>query len=250
MRNFIEEPGQPASQRKRGRKRQLLPELLELLGLQDDKLENYSSPKELLWAFIHNALLEGLDENVIVEVCLDQTYATGAIFQHVANNGGEAYVKKQIEHTINRTDLPKGEKQIIRLQSGRLDEDQRKTQKALQIAKCPVYRRGGGLVQPLWSWEDAGEDNPREILSCRLMKYNEEQLADMVAHHAVQFQKFNERRGKWVNVDPPEKLIKHILKAGQWGFPYVVGIVNAPTMRPDGSLLTKPGYDPATKALV
>jgi len=39
-----------------------------------------------------------------------------------------------------------------------------------------------------------------------------------------------------------------LLEAGYWPFfPTVVGIVNAPTMRRDGSLLTEPGYDRATQ---
>ena len=34
---------------------------------------------------------------------------------------------------------------------------------------------------------------------------------------------------------------------GHWGFPDVVGIINTPTMRPDGTIVDSPGYDAATK---
>src|SRR5262249_41525281 len=45
----------------------------------------------------------------------------------------------------------------------------------------------------------------------------------------------------------PNRQTDHLIDAGQWTFPTVVGIANSPIMRHDGSLLTKPGYDPATQ---
>ena len=33
---------------------------------------------------------------------------------------------------------------------------------------------------------------------------------------------------------------------GEWPFPPLRGVIATPTMRHDGTLLTKPGYDPAT----
>jgi hypothetical protein len=44
-----------------------------------------------------------------------------------------------------------------------------------------------------------------------------------------------------------DKLIERIIEAYHWGFPDVVGIITAPTMRRDGSLITESGYDAATQ---
>jgi phage gp37-like protein len=41
-----------------------------------------------------------------------------------------------------------------------------------------------------------------------------------------------------------------LARVGEWGFPVVAGIITTPTMRPDGSLLTQPGYDAATRLLL
>ena len=37
---------------------------------------------------------------------------------------------------------------------------------------------------------------------------------------------------------------------GKWGFPTVTGIICAPTLRRDGTVLAKEGFDPATGLLV
>jgi len=50
-----------------------------------------------------------------------------------------------------------------------------------------------------------------------------------------------------VSVPPPPELVRDILSLGHWQFPPLLGVVEAPVMRADGTLLTKPGYDSATK---
>jgi hypothetical protein len=51
-------------------------------------------------------------------------------------------------------------------------------------------------------------------------------------------------------VDPPVRLCRSVLAAAPWPqLPTLAGIIEAPTVRPDGSLLTRPGYDKATGLL-
>jgi hypothetical protein len=51
-------------------------------------------------------------------------------------------------------------------------------------------------------------------------------------------------------VDPPLRLCQSVLAAAPWPeLPTLTGIIEAPTVRPDGSLLTRPGYDKATGLL-
>jgi putative DNA primase/helicase len=53
--------------------------------------------------------------------------------------------------------------------------------------------------------------------------------------------------GEVVATDPPKEVVEQIASmAGGWPFPPPKGVIETPTMRPDGSLLTTPGYDPAT----
>jgi hypothetical protein len=46
--------------------------------------------------------------------------------------------------------------------------------------------------------------------------------------------------------DPPVKVARDILAIGTWKFPPISGIVEAPILRPDGSIVMKPGYDQKT----
>lgn len=232
---------------RRGRKQEELPaELKHMLFLQGDKPANYPSRSELFFAFINAALRKNVDENVIVDACLDQTYAGCSIFQHVDDNGGETYVKKQIEKAANDAPADDQERVIIKLVSGQMDKIWRATEQALIAKEQPVYVRGNHLVQPLWRWEKAGNSGD-EVLTARFERLNVPRLADIVAHHAVRFKKFSIQKKGWVDVDPPDRLIEQIIEMGHWRFPSVVGIVNSPTMRPDFSLLTQEGYDPSTE---
>jgi hypothetical protein len=46
---------------------------------------------------------------------------------------------------------------------------------------------------------------------------------------------------------PPETLAKAILYRGYWPFPVLRGVVEIPVLRKDGSILDRPGYDPASE---
>lgn len=48
-------------------------------------------------------------------------------------------------------------------------------------------------------------------------------------------------------VPPPYEIVRDILSIGAWPFPRIEGLIETPTIRPDGSLLNDPGYDPSTR---
>ena len=58
--------------------------------------------------------------------------------------------------------------------------------------------------------------------------------------------KFNDKK-TLVRIDPPAAIGEQIMgMIGEWPFPPLRGVIATPTMRHDGTLLTQPGYDPAT----
>lgn len=201
----------------------------------DDQLgEDDEARRRLLWEFIRTALRDGIDENQIIHACLDEKYRGRATYEHVRDHGGEDYIKRQIERALNYDPLiVRRKRSLIRVEGGKLHELWRAVQRELIDRHCPVYVRGNRLVQPLWRWEKALDG--REFLTAQFERYNVPRLADMVAHYAVKFQKFDGRMKRWKDIDPPDNLIEHILEARQWNFRTVVGIINAPTMRADGS---------------
>jgi putative DNA primase/helicase len=230
-----------------GRKRELPQALRLMLSLQGDTPAGFPSRSELLWAFVNNALHNGIDEGRIIEACLDNLYKGNSIYEHAHHNGGEDYIRKQIENALNAADLPSGEKALIRIKGGQLDLTWRATEQALIRSKQPVFVRGGRLVQPLWRWEKSNDKSNSMMLACSLVPVTVPMLRDIVGHHACNFQKYDANIRQWKNVDPPHDVIHTLLEVKHWGLKSVKAITNTPTMRPDGSLLTEPGYDEKTE---
>jgi putative DNA primase/helicase len=216
-----------------------LPE--EVLGLI--KLKGEAS-SVLFVAFIKTALQRNVDEDVMIKICIDQNFNNCAIFKHVQANGGEPYIKQFIITTVNTS--PQVTRRTIQIVNFGADTDKywRETERSLIEKNSPVYVRGTRLVQPIWHWQKADE---RNVLVSELEHFSEGQLADMIAHNAVIFQRYDARARDWRNIDPPPPIVKGLLGAHHYLLPSIIGIITSPTMRPDGSLLTEPGYDPQTQ---
>ena len=116
---------------------------------------------------------------------------------------------------------------------------------ALIRAEQPVLARMGILVQPIWSEYPTADGGKTKLTVLRRIVASN--LEYMLTKHAASFSKFNERKKKLVPADPPEKILKGLLDRGHWGFPRVSGVINSPTMRPDGTILDQPGHDAATQ---
>jgi hypothetical protein len=67
-----------------------------------------------------------------------------------------------------------------------------------------------------------------------------------LAGMAATWQKWDKRTEEWVTILPPKLFVSTLLGRPFSPFPVLEGIVCSPTLRPDGSLLDTPGYDPDT----
>ena len=86
----------------------------------------------------------------------------------------------------------------------------------------------------------------REIGAQRIFERGEHALAEDLASAAC-VERFDARVDDWVVVNPPSWIVRTLReRTGRFRFPVLTGVINAPTLRSDGSLLAKPGYDPAT----
>ena len=55
----------------------------------------------------------------------------------------------------------------------------------------------------------------------------------------------------WIDIHPPQEVALIVLnRYGDWNFPSIAGIIGTPTLRPDGTILSEPGYDPETRLLL
>jgi|GEM_PF-662499 len=118
---------------------------------------------------------------------------------------------------------------------------------ALLQAKLNFYQRGSMVVRPAMV--------PVAVSDGRIV--DAPRLIDVKAHHMAEaftrvvcYKRFDKRAEKWVNSDCPHRIAETFLaREGQWRLPVLTGIINAPTLRPDGSILDLPGYDAQTGLL-
>src|SRR5205823_847083 len=64
---------------------------------------------------------------------------------------------------------------------------------------------------------------------------------------AARFEKYDGRIGDYVQCNCPATLAdRYLARDGGWRVPPLLGVVTAPTLCADGTVLDKPGYDPAS----
>jgi hypothetical protein len=104
------------------------------------------------------------------------------------------------------------------------------------------------LVRPIIETVDATRGRQTNIVPLKAL--DEVYLRDLLCRNA-RWERYSARSKKPTPVNPPSEIAHTILaRAGDWEFPAIAGVISAPTMRPDGSLLTEPGYDKATRLLL
>jgi len=134
---------------------------------------------------------------------------------------------------------------VIRLADGELLRILTEIEDALLAAAAPVFSRAGMLVEPVA--ENMPASDGRKTTVARLRELSPESFLGPVAEAAT-FQKWDRRRRALVETDPPLHYVRVILASERrWRLPHVTGIITTPTLRPDGSLLSDPGYDPETE---
>lgn len=107
-----------------------------------------------------------------------------------------------------------------------------------------LYQRSNALVHVLRADDEDGAAPGTPLVRACPLSY----LVDRVSAHARCLQKDEE--GSWSHVKPPREQVRSVLERGHWpGIRHLAAVVEAPTMRPDGSLLQSPGYDRATRSL-
>jgi hypothetical protein len=136
---------------------------------------------------------------------------------------------------------------LIRVAGGELAGEVDQAEAALLEADLGLYQRGAFIVRPgrvLVTVSDG-----REVSGQRAIEVRDHALMEAMTQAAV-WEKHDGRRNAWVQIDAPAKVATtYLQRVGRWKLPVLAGIINGPTLRPDGSLLLRPGYDSSTGLL-
>lgn len=136
------------------------------------------------------------------------------------------------------------ERPAIKLEPGGLHEAATFGEQFLKLAGVPIFQRGNALVRPILAEVRASGDHRTKV--AQLHPVDAAWLRDKLTAR-IAFFRFDRRRDDYVPCNAPLDVANTILaRVGEWKVPVVTGVISAPTMRPDGSLLTQQGYDAAT----
>jgi hypothetical protein len=144
-------------------------------------------------------------------------------------------------------DYPPKQKPIIQIIAGTLPEMVSAAERHLMASDKEVFQRGDFVIRPAMQRIPIADD--RKTSGWRLIPIRQNHLAERLME-AIEFQKFDSRSKQWVKADCPPKLAATYLeRVGLWKLPDLLALTNCPTLRPDGSIIEKPGYDAATGIL-
>jgi len=136
-------------------------------------------------------------------------------------------------------------KPLIRIAAGKIDILTDEAEDALLTAGAEVFQRAEHLVRP--GYHEVSAADGRTTIAAGLHALKQPALIEELARVA-EWQAYDGRLKDWKKIDPPSS-IAGILAArvGRWRLRSVAAITTCPTLRPDGTVLSEPGYDAVTR---
>ncbi|CDH43806.1 hypothetical protein [Candidatus Contendibacter odensensis] len=158
------------------------------------------------------------------------------------------------DSVITPADLPLEEERphglarpaTVRVVVGELPEATDQAEAALIQHCAELYQRSGYLCRI--SHQQAatvrGITRPRGAVT--ISPLDRDSLLDRL-NRFIRWEKWNEKEEDYKRCHAPAAIAQTLLaRSGSWHFPPLIGVVSAPTLRPDGSILDQPGYDKTT----
>lgn len=146
-----------------------------------------------------------------------------------------------------------GHSPTIQISGGSLDANVRDAelclaQATLRNPETGVFQRGGILVQIVRQPGSRNAEGARRTDGAlHIAAINSDTLA-LKLNQAARWERYDKRIEDWTRTDVPARVSRTLWSSpGNWpNIPMLDGVVEAPTMRADGSVLQQPGYDSIT----
>lgn len=176
---------------------------------------------------------------------------------HCAGHDHLAFLKQMIEQDwLSVSDLTdpafliggKPPPSTIRYTAGKVHEIVDQAEQALIAADLGLYQRSTFIVRAgtVRTSAAAGSTGDRR----RIIPQGDRAVAEAMTQAAT-WERFDRRADAWVSIDAPMSVANtYLQRIGRWELPVLAGLINAPTLRADGSILAAPGYDPPTGLLL
>jgi putative DNA primase/helicase len=136
----------------------------------------------------------------------------------------------------------------IDVQAGELSDLVAQAQSALIATDQGIYQRGGQLVRIATLERETAQHGIRRAAGATLIMPVTRDYLPLALGRSAIWQRWDKREKAMRRIDPPAAVsTAMIASAGEWEFPTLAGITPGPTLRADGTLLDKPGYDAASQ---
>ena len=133
-----------------------LPEKLRQLLQKTGTEETYC--KGLVTTFVAAAMQSDIDEQAIIDACLDANFAGNSINQYVSAHGGEDFVLDEIERVANTIPASPRALITIKVQAGKEVEQQEQIEREIISRQLPAFWHARRLVYPCWRREKINKD--------------------------------------------------------------------------------------------
>lgn len=136
----------------------------------------------------------------------------------------------------------------IQITGGEIARIVDEAENALLEAELDIFQRGPFLVRPGNVMVRTARRG--EVAARRIFEVEEHSIAEAMTR-AADWEKYDARSDAWVRIDAPLRVAHtYRQRKGTWRLPVLTGLINAPTLRADGSILAEPGYDASTGLLL
>jgi hypothetical protein len=135
---------------------------------------------------------------------------------------------------------------VIKVKAGLLPQAVDLAEQALLDFPERIYQRSGFITRVVKRDRPSVRNYTRDAGSLGVHTVDQNYLLELFNRAAV-WEKWNVKSEAWVRCHCPDQVASfYLARVGRWKLPKLWSVVSAPTLRPDGTLLQKPGYDEAT----
>ena len=159
--------------------------------------------------------------------------------------GKLVYMARQADPNFVKPSVVQKRAEAITVTAGELHTTATAGETAIVASGLPIYQRGPDLVRPVR--EEVEALKGKKTTTVMLRRLNTTAMVDVLSKSS-DWQKYDARTKGMKPIDPPRPVAETILeRQGQLKLPRVAGVITTPTLRPDGSILSAPGYDTVTE---
>lgn len=134
----------------------------------------------------------------------------------------------------------------IRVRMGELPNAVDLAEEALLDFPERLYQRSGFITRVVKRDRPSVRNYKRPAGTLGVHTVDQNYLLE-IFNRAARWEKWNVKTDDWVRCHCPDQVASFYLsRVGRWKLPRLWSVISAPTLRPDGTVLQKPGYDEAT----